>query len=180
MSKIYQCDKPGYNLAIDQNDNPWKSETDETKQKVIASAGVIQFHPVPEPLTNTVFGETASDNPVTLKRIQIVTTFDREGKILGTRDATPGEIEEIIEASKAFKDCTSHKTLGVRGIWDKNERQAQLRAEVGASSPASTAVVFDKMSDPVLRLHIETKGGKYSPEATHEELVNIAVALEQE
>jgi hypothetical protein len=185
MAKTYQCANPGYNLAIDQNNNPWNQETDEKKQRVIASAGILAFHPVTEPLTNTVFGELDSANPIHGKRITIATSFDREGKILGTRPCTPEEIENIIEASGAFKNCRNHKTLGARGIWDKKDRQKQLQQEVGSPGGVTPTSVFDKMSNAVLKLHIETEGGKYpmedehtDPVVYHAELVRIAVELE--
>lgn len=183
VAKIYQCDKPGYNLAIDQNDNPWLQ--DENDERVINAAAVIAFHPVPEPLTGTVFGEVASDNPVTLARIQIVTTRDPDGKVKGTRNATPEEVENIIENSKAFKNCIDHKTIGVRGIWLKSERQKQLQQEVGIPGGVTASSIYEKMNDAVLQLHIETEGGKYpikgeaeDEKAYHAKLVQIAVELE--
>lgn len=184
VAKIYQCDRPGYNIAIDQNDNPWSK--DEKDERVIAAAGVISFHPETEPLTNTIFGEVASDNPVILKRFQIAVKFNKQnGDIIGTRDATPEEIEDMIENTNAFKNCKDHKTMGVRGIWLKSERQEQLRKEVGVAGGVTSASVYDKLSNEVLQLHIETAGGKYPVKADneseadyHASLVRVAVELE--
>lgn len=181
--KIYQCNTPGYTLVIDNNDNPWTNV--EGDERVVHGAANLTFNPVVEPLTGKVFSEIASDAPILAKKVQIVTFRDPDGKVRGTRDATPEEIEAFIENSKAYKDTAAHKTIGIRGIWLKTERQKQLQQEVGTPGGVTASSVYDRMSDPVLQLHIETEGGTYpikseseSEAAYHAKLVEVAVELE--
>ena len=178
VGKIYQCNTPGYTLVIDNNDNPWAQI--EGDERVINGAANLTFNPVTEPLTGKVFSEIASDAPILAKKVQIVVNRDHLGAVRSTRDATSLEIEHLIENSQAYKDCIAHKTIGIRGIRLKTERQKQLQAEVGTPGGVTSKSVYDGMSNAVLRLHIDTEGGKYPPECEdHALLVNIAVGLEQ-
>lgn len=176
MAKTYQSDKPGYSLAIDNNNCPWNPNEDGTG--VIVGAGVLGFTPETEPLTGIVFGELNSNNPLFLKRIQISTAVNPlTGAVTSQRDATPAEIEKIVENSKAFKNCKTYSLVGVRGIWDKTERLKKLQSEVGVAQ-ATAEQALDKLDEGTLRLILQSKGISYSAESPKAELVKLAAAAQ--
>lgn len=146
-TKTYQAFYPSYNLTIDNSDN--------RNPDITVGGGVVQFRPVTEPLTGKVFGEFNTGNPNTLLRFNV-----KEKETDTVRKITSAELQELIENSTSYESCIEHKTMGVRGIWDKEAREAWRRSEAGAKE-ADPTQVLGRLSSTILKSIIEEDKGKY-------------------
>ena len=151
--RVYECYNPNYSIATEN--------------------GVIGFTPVRDDVTNEVFGVFDTGNKFFQKMLRRTDTDEKTGKET-VRDSTPEELAAEIESTKAFRQCATSKTVGVKGIWLQEDRLKVLRARVGASAPSNT---YESLTVDELKIIIEKRGGKYSPEAKKDELVRILTEL---
>lgn len=179
LGKTYQSHSPFYNVVLDNDQNP------DEKIEVTAS-GIISFIGRGERLTNLVFGEFNSTNPQMLARFRVREVNPVNGQTGKERQITAQELEAMIENSKSFKDCQQFKTVGSRGVWLKEEREAWLKEQAGTNADPTAIVqaTYGKLSDDILKSIIEEAKKTYPPkaenesaEAYHAALVKIVVEL---
>ena len=162
-TKTFHAAHPNYRMCLDNDQNP-----DET---IIVGAGVISFSPETEKLTGLIFGRFNTGDPNTLLRFNV-----KEVESGKTRKITPPELAALIENSKSYQDCAAQNTMGVRGIWDKDKREAWLKTEAGAKD-ADPANVYDRLSDTLLKSNLEENKVSYPADADHKTLVDLNVQL---
>ncbi len=148
MAKVYEAASGSYGIATDN--------------------GMLNFTPQKDDLTGLVFGTLDTGN-------KFLQTMVKQKKDDGTfRDSTAEELATIIEDSQQFKDCKVQKTVGTRGIWNRQDRLTSIQKR---EITKAKTMAFEELDEETLKLIIEKKGGKYAPEAKKDALVKLAVAL---